>query len=206
MQGRGALKKELVACLRAGRALRVPRARTKGLGKEFVTPEVMISQRFADADDRAVPDHWEGDLIIGLNRPAIGTLVERTTRYSMLLHLSSIEGHGEKSRVKYGPPTAGHGAQAVHNAIAEQITLPQPPERSLARDQGSEMSQHAEFTVAIGIPVYFCDPQRPRQRDTNENTNGLLRRYFPNRTGLACWTANALQAVAHTLNTRPRKT
>ena len=207
VQGRGALKKELVACLRTGRALRVPRARTRGRGKGFVTPEVMISQRPASADDRAVPGHWEGDLIIGLNRSAIGTLVERTTRYAMLLHLPPMEGHGKAPRTKTGPALAGHGAQAVRDAIAQQITqLPQHLRRSLTWDQGSEMAEHAEFTVATGIPVYFCDPQSPWQRGTNENTNGLLRQYFPKGTDLTRWTADDLQAVAHTLNTRPRKT
>ena len=207
VQGRGALKRDLTACLRTGRALRVPRARATGRGKGFVTPEVMISQRPAEADDRAVPGHWEGDLIIGLNRSAIGTLVERTSRFTMLLHLPPMAGHGEKPTVKNGPPTAGHGAQAVRNAIAEQIArLPSHLRRSLAWDQGSEMAEHAEFTVATGIPVYFCDPQSPWQRATNENTNGLLRQYFPKGTDLARWTANDLDAVAHTLNTRPRKT
>ena len=207
IQGRGALKRELVACLRTGRALRVPRARTRGRGNKFVTPEVMISQRPAEADDRAVPGHWEGDLIIGLNRSAIGTLVERTTRYTMLLHLPPMEGHRTQPRTKTGPPLAGHGARAVRDAIAEQITqLPQHLRRSLAWDQGSEMAQHAQFTVETGIPVYFCDPHSPWQRGTNENTNGLLRQYFPKGTDLTRHTRQDLDAVAHTLNTRPRKT
>ena len=207
VQGRGALKRELAACLRTGRALRVPRARARGRGKGFVTPEVMISQRPADADDRAVPGHWEGDLIIGLNRSAIGTLVERATRYTMLLHLPPMEGHREQPRAKNGPPLAGHGAQAVRDAIAQQITrLPQHLRRSLAWDQGPEMAEHAQLTIATGIPVYFCDPQSPWQRGTNENTNGLLRQYFPKGTDLARWTTGDLNAVAHTLNNRPRKT
>ena len=135
IQGRGALKRELVACLRTGRALRVPRARTRQRGKKFVTPEIMISQRPAEADDRAVPGHWEGDLIIGLGRSAIGTLVERTTRFTMLLHLPRMAGHGEVPRVKNGPPLAGHGAQAVRDAIADSITtLPQQLRRSLTWD------------------------------------------------------------------------
>ena len=119
VQGRGALKRELVACLRTGRALRVPRARTRGRGKKFVTPEIMISERPAEADDRAVPGHWEGDLIMGLDRSAIGTLVERTTRFTMLLRLPPMEGHGTEPRVKNGPALAGHGAEAVRDAIAE---------------------------------------------------------------------------------------
>ena len=119
IQGRGALKRELVACLRTGRALRVPRARTRGRGTKFVTPEIMISERPAEAEDRAVPGHWEGDLILGLNRSAIGTLVERTTRFTMLLRLPPMEGHGSEPRVKNGPALAGHGAEAVREAIAE---------------------------------------------------------------------------------------
>ena len=135
IQGRGALKRELVACLRTGRALRVPRARTRQRGKRFVTPEIMISQRPPEAEDRAVPGHWEGDLIIGLNRSAIGTLVERSTRFTMLLHLPPMAGHGEQPRVHNGPPLAGHGAQAVRDAIAESITaLPQQLRRSLTWD------------------------------------------------------------------------
>jgi IS30 family transposase len=121
VQGRGALKRELVACLRTGRALRVPQARTRGRGKKFVTSEIMISERPAQADDRAVPGHWEGDLIMGLNRSAIGTLVERTTRCTMLLRLPPMEGHGTELRVKNGPPLAGHGAEAVRDAVAETI-------------------------------------------------------------------------------------
>jgi IS30 family transposase len=144
IQGRGALKRELVACLRTGRALRVPRARTRGRGKRFVTPEIMISERPAEADDRAVPGHWEGDLIMGLNRSAIGTLVERTTRFTMLLRLPPMEGHVTEPRVKNGPPLAGHGAEAVRDAVAETImTLPEQLRRSLTWDQGAEMTQHA---------------------------------------------------------------
>src|SRR6266567_7254236 len=122
VQGRGALRRELTACLRTGRTLRVPRARTRGRGKGFVRPEIMISARPAEVDDRAVPGHWEGDLIIGLNKSAIGTLVERTTRFTMLLHLPRGEGYGTTKRVKNGPPLAGHGAEAVRYAIVETIT------------------------------------------------------------------------------------
>ncbi len=121
VQGRGALKRELVACLRTGRALRVPRARTRGREKRFVTPEIMISERPTEADDRAVPGHWEGDLILGLRSSAIGTLVERTTRFTLLLHLSRMEGHGDGARIKNGPALTGHGAEAVRDAIAEAI-------------------------------------------------------------------------------------
>ena len=162
IQGRGALKRELVACLRTGRALRVPRARTRGRGKKFVTPEIMISERPAEAEDRAVPGHWEGDLIMGLNRSAIGTLVERTTRFTMLLRLPPMEGHGTEPRVKNGPPLAGHGAEAVRDAIAEQImTLPEQPRRSLTWDQGAEMAKHAQLRIDTGLAIYFCDPQSP---------------------------------------------
>jgi IS30 family transposase len=183
VQGRGALKRELVACLRTGRALRVPRARTRGRGKKFITGEVMISQRPAEVADRAVPGHWEGDLITGLNRSAIGTLVERTTRFTMLLHLPPMTGHGQQPRVKNGPALAGHGAEAVRDAIAITITittLPGQLRRSLTWDQGAEMAQHAQLRIDTGIEIYFfCDPHSPWQRGTNENTNGLLRQYFP---------------------------
>jgi len=207
IQGRGALKRELVACLRTGRALRVPRARTRGRGKKFVTPEVLISQRPAEAEDRAVPGHWEGDLILGLDRSAIGTLVERTTRFTMLLRLPPMEGHGIEPRAKNGPPLAGHGAEAVRDAIAETImTLPAQLRRSLTWDQGAEMAQHAQLRIDTGLAVYFCDPRSPWQRGTNENTNGLLRQYFPKGTNLSRHSRGDLDAVALALNTRPRKT
>jgi IS30 family transposase len=137
VQGRGALRRELTACLRTGRALRVPRARSRGRGKSFVVPEIMISERPAEAADRAVPGHWEGDLILGLGGSAIGTLVERTTRFTMLLHLPPMDGHGCGPRVKNGPALAGHGAEAVRDAIARTITsLPEQLRRSLTWDQG----------------------------------------------------------------------
>lgn len=207
VQGRGALKRELTACLRTGRALRVPRARTSGRSKGYVTPEVMISERPPEADDRAVPGHWEGDLILGLNRSAIGTLVERKTRFTMLLHLPPMEGHDEVPRQKNGPALSGHGAEAVRDAIASTITtLPTQLRKSLAWDQGTEMAQHAQLRVDTGIDVYFCDPRSPWQRGTNENTNGLLRQYFPKGTDLSKHSRDELQAVAATLNSRPRKT
>lgn len=207
VQGRGALRRELTASLRTGRALRVPRARTKGRGKKFVTPEVMISERPAEVADRAVPGHWEGDLIIGLNRSAIGTLVERTTRFTMLLRLPPMEGHGLEPRLKNGPALAGHGAAAVRNAIADQImTLPEQLRRSLTWDQGAELAQHVQLRVDTGLAIYFCDPHSPSQRGTNENTNGILRQYFPKGTDLARHSREELDAVALALNTRPRKT
>jgi len=207
VQGRGALKRELVACLRTGRALRVPRARTRGRGKKFVTPEIMISQRPAEAADRAVPGHWEGDLIIGLNRSAIGTLVERTTRFTMLLHLPPMAGHGTTPRAKNGPALAGHGAEAVRDAIASTITaLPSQLRRSLTWDQGAELAGHAQLRIDTGVEIYFCDPHSPWQRGTNENTNGLLRQYFPKGTELSRHSPGDLAAVAAALNGRPRKT
>jgi IS30 family transposase len=207
VQGRGALRRELTACLRTGRALRVPRARTKGRGKKFVTPEVMISERPAEVADRAIPGHWEGDLIIGLNKSAIGTLVERTTRFTMLLRLPPMEGHGIEPRVKNGPPLAGHGAEAVRDAIADQImVLPEQLRRSLTWDQGAELAQHAQLRIDTGMAIYFADPHSPWQRGTNENTNGLLRQYFPKGTDLARHSRDELDAVALALNTRPRKT
>lgn len=207
IQGRGALKRELTACLRTGRALRVPRARTHGRGKSFITPEILISERPAEAEDRAVPGHWEGDLIIGLNRSAIGTLVERTTRFTMLLHLPPMAGHGTGPRAKNGPALAGHGADAVRDAITGTIsTLPEQLRRSLTWDQGAEMAQHARLRIDTSLQVYFCDPHSPWQRGTNENTNGLLRQYFPKGTDLSVHGADDLAAVAAALNSRPRKT
>lgn len=205
VQGRGALRRELVACLRTGRALRVPRARTRGRGKKFVTPEILISERPAEADDRAVPGHWEGDLILGLHSSAIGTLVERTTRFTVLLHLPRMDGDGP--RVHNGPALAGHGAAAVRDAIASAITtLPQQLRRSLTWDQGAEMAQHAQLRIDTGVAIYFCDPRSPWQRGTNENTNGLLRQYFPKGTDLSRHSVSDLEAVAAALNSRPRKT
>jgi IS30 family transposase len=206
VQGRGALRRELVACLRTGRALRVPRARTRGRGKQFVTPEIMISERPAEVADRAVPGHWEGDLIIGVNSSAIGTLVERTTRFTMLLRLPRMEGHGGP-RTHNGPALAGHGAEAVRDAITASITtLPQQLQRSITWDQGAEMAQHAQLRIDTGVAIYFCDPHSPWQRGTNENTNGLLRQYFPKGTDLSRHSVSDLEAVAAALNGRPRKT
>ena len=206
VQGRGGLRRELTACLRTGRALRVPRARSQGRRKSFVSPEIMISERPAEADDRAVPGHWEGDLILGLGSSAIGTLVERTTRFTMLLHLPRLKGHGSP-RTKNGPPLAGHGAEAVRDAIAGSImSLPEQLRRSLTWDQGTEMAQHTQLRIDTGLAIYFCDPQSPWQRGTNENSNGLLRQYFPKGTDLSKHTPYDLAAVAATLNGRPRKT
>ena len=207
VQGRGALRRELTACLRTGRALRMPRARTRRPGRSFISPEIMISQRPAEVADRAVPGHWEGDLILGLGSSAIGTLVERTTRFTMLLHLPRMTGHGPEARGKNRPALAGHGAEAVRDAISRAIiALPEQLRRSLTWDQGAELAQHARLTIDAGLQVYFCDPQSPWQRGTNENTNGLLRQYFPKGTDLSAHDADDLDAVATALNTRPRKT
>src|SRR5213082_975419 len=206
VQGRGALRRELTACLRTGRALRVPRNRTSKGNRSFVTDELLISERPAEVDDRAVPGHWEGDLILGTDRSAIGTLVERSSRFTMLLHLPPIEGHNSP-RVKAGPPITGAGAGAVRNAIADTIgTLPDQLRRSLTWDQGIEMAQHVQLRLDTGLQIYFCDPRSPWQRATNENTNGLLRQYFPRGTDLARHSAEELAAVAAALNGRPRKT
>ena len=206
IQGRGALRRELTACLRTGQALRVPRARRRGRGKAFVGPEILIRKRPAEVEDRAVPGHWEGDLIIGLGSSAIGTLVERTTRFTMLLHLPRQAEHG-RLRVKNSPALAGHGAEAVRDAITSTIaTLPEQLRRSLTWDQGAEMAQHARLRIDSGLHVFFCDPRSPWQRATNENTNGLLRQYFPKGTDLSRHSARDIAAVAGTLNRRPRKT
>jgi IS30 family transposase len=207
VQGRGALRRELSACLRTGRALRVPRARTRQRCKNFITPEVMISERPAEASDRAVPGHWEGDLVLGLNSSAIGTLVERTTRFTMLLHLPPMPGHVRGGGVKNGPAMAGRGAEAVRNAIAKKIlALPEQLRKSLTWDQGAELAQHAQLRVDAGVAIYFCDPRSPWQRGSNENTNGLLRQYFPKGTDISRYSEQELDAVAATLNCRPRKT
>jgi len=202
VQGRGALARELTACLRTGRALRVPRARVGERGKGFISKQVMISQRPAEVADRAVPGHWEGDLIIGTGRSAIGTLVERTSRFTMLLHLPD-----RGPRIKNGPAVTGAGAEAVRDAITAQLGgLPEHLRRSLTWDQGAELAQHARLRIDTGLQVYFCDPQSPWQRGTNENTNGLLRQYFPKGTDLARHSPGDLAAVADALNSRPRKT
>jgi IS30 family transposase len=207
IQGRGALRRELSACLRTGRALRVPRARARQRGRQFITPELMISERPAEVADRAVPGHWEGDLIIGLNRSAIGTLVERSTRFTMLLYLPPMSGHGSSVRAKNGPALAGHGAEAVRDAITTKIAmLPEQLSKSLTWDQGAEMAQHAQLRIDTGLDIYFCDPRSPWQRGTNENTNGLLRQYFPKGTDMNRYRERELDAVAATLNARPRKT
>jgi IS30 family transposase len=191
VQGRGGLRRELAKALRTGRAMRRPRRHPDQRQSRMATPMVMISQRPPEADDRAVPGHWEGDLIVGKNhQSAIGTLVERSTRYVMLLHLP----HG------YTPA-------AVRDALVTTIqTLPEHLRRSLTWDQGSEMHYHRHFSTATDMPVYFCDPHAPWQRGSNENTNGLLRQYFPKGTDLAAHTREHLDAVAIQLNGRPRKT
>ncbi len=167
----------------------------------------MISERPAEAADRAVPGHWDGDLLIGLERSAIGTLVERTTRFTMLIHLPRAEGFGVVARTNNGPPLAGYGALAMKDALAPTMTtLPEQLRHSLTWDRGKELSAHAAFKIETGIPVFFADPRSPWQRGTNENTNGLLRQYFPKGTDLSRWNADEIEAVAATLNSRPRKT
>ncbi|WP_020660034.1 IS30 family transposase [Amycolatopsis benzoatilytica] len=191
VQGRGELRRELHRALRTGRAVRKPRRTGEARRPRFAEPMVMISERPAEAADRAVPGHWEGDLIIGKDgASAIATLVERATRYTLLV-----------------PLPHGRGADAVRDALVTAMhTLPDHLTRSLTWDQGSEMGRHREFTIATGIPVYFCDPHSPWQRGSNENTNGLLRQYFPKGTDLSLHSPEHLAAVAAELNCRPRKT
>ncbi|WP_232668800.1 IS30 family transposase [Pseudonocardia sp. TRM90224] len=207
--GRGGLSREHVACLRTGRALRMPRARTRRERRNqrgFITPETTIDRRPAEVNERVAPGHWEGDLIIGLNHSAIGTLVERTTRYTILLRLPRMEGYGTLERVKNGPALAGHGARAVADALIEAVRfLPEKLRRTLTWDRGTEMAEHIEVTDKTGLKVYFCDPHSPWQRGTNENTNGLLRQYFPKGTDMSRYGPTEIAAVANTLNTRPRK-
>ena len=189
VQGRGALRRELTSCLRTGRAIRKPRRGRNRVGR--IVDKVMISERPAEVADRAVPGHWEGDLILGKhNRSAIGTLVERKTRYTLLLHLPD-----------------GHNAEAVQKAMLEAMaTLPSHLWRSLTWDQGTEMAAHRQITIATNMQIYFCDPASPWQRGTNENTNGLLRQYFPKGTDLSVHTAEHLARVSIELNGRPRMT
>jgi IS30 family transposase len=205
--GRGALERELVACLRTGRALRVPRSRARRRASVHVTTDLMISERPVEVEDRTVAGNWEGDLIIGLNSSAIGTLVERTTRFTLLLHLPRMQGYGLGPRAHNGPALAGRGAEAVRNAIAATITaLPEQLRRTLTWDRGKELAQHAQLTIDTGLRIFFADPHSPWQRGTNENTNGLLRQYFPKGTYPARWGRDELDAVAAVLNNRPRKT
>ncbi|WP_410630044.1 IS30 family transposase [Amycolatopsis sp. cmx-4-83] len=193
VQGRGALRRELAACLRTGRALRKPQRTPDGrrVRQGKIAGMVPISERPAEAADRAVPGHWEGDLIVGKDsRSVIGTLVERSTRFCLLLHLPE-----------------GKDAAAVAEAMITTIRrLPDELCRSLAWDQGAEMAQHARITMATEMAIYFCDPHSPWQRGSNENTNGLLRQYFPKGTDLSVHTPADLANVAAELNGRPRKT
>jgi IS30 family transposase len=189
VQGRGALRKELWRALRTGRAVRRPQGRAQ-THKGKIRDMVMISQRPAEVDDRAVPGHWEGDLIMGKGKSAIGTLVERHTRYVMLFRVPK-----------------GNKAEDVRIALTDTVRkLPEHLWQSLTWDQGKEMAQHTQFTIDTGVQVYFCDPKSPWQRGSNENTNGLLRQYFPKGTDLSIHTQEDLDQAAHSLNTRPRQT
>jgi IS30 family transposase len=206
IQGRGALKRDLVACLRTGRALRVPRARSQNKPQGHVTADVVISERPSEAADRAVPGHWEGDLIIGTGRSAIGTLVERSSRSTLLVHLPRLEGWGENPPVKNGPSLGGYGAAAMNTALTVSMTkLPEQLRKTITWDRGKELSGHAQFALDTGTKVFFADPHSPWQRPTNENTNGLLRQYFPKGTDLSRWSSKDLEAVALAINNRPRK-
>ena len=191
VQSRGALRKELHACLRTGRAMRRAKAYTKrGVGQGQIRNMVMISERPAEVADRAVPGHWEGDLLFGKKMTSIGTLVERHSRYVILLKLPN-----------------GHGAPAVRAAMTKRIlTLPAQLRRSITWDQGKEMAEHVQFTIDTGVQIYFCDPKSPWQRGSNENTNGLLRQYLPRSADLSQCTQRELDAIARSLNTRPRQT
>ncbi len=187
-------------------ALRVPRARTSRGNRSFVTDELLISERPAEVADRAVPGHWEGDLILGTGRSAIGTLVERSSRFTMLLYLPPLAADDSQG-TESGSARTDAGAAAVRDAIAESITtLPEQLRRSLTWDQGIEMAQHVQLRLDTGLQIYFCDPRSPWQRGTNENTNGQLRQYFPKGTDLTRHDADDLTAVAEALNSRPRKT
>src|SRR5216684_7993096 len=188
VQGRGALRRELAVCLRTGRALRKPR---RGERRGRIPGMVNISERPAEVEDRAVPGHWEGDLIVGKNgRSAIGTLVERSTRYLILLHL----------------PNGGSAAEVEKVMTTATQRLPETLWKTLTWDQGNEMRNHANISVSTGLDIYFCDPGSPWQRGSNENTNGLLRQYFPKGTDLKVHQPEYLEFVSAEMNTRPRKT
>jgi IS30 family transposase len=190
VQGRGALKHELTQCLRTHRAIRRPTKKRAPTGKGQIRNPVMISERPAEAEDRAVPGHWEGDLLMGKRMTAIGTLVERWSRYVMLFQLPD-----------------GNTAESVRTGLAVTIQrLPEHLWQSLTWDQGKEMAEHAQFSVDTGIQIYFCDPKSPWQRGSNENTNGLLRQYFPKTTDMAALTQDQLDRAAYSLNSRPRQT
>jgi IS30 family transposase len=191
IQARGALRKELTACLRTGRAQRRPHMRTEYTGAGRLQNMVLISERPPEAADRALPGHWEGDLIIGKGgRSAIGTLVERSSRYVVLLHLPN-----------------GRTAQDVRVALTRTVSkIPSELRRTLTWDQGKEMADHVRFSTDTKMDVFFCDPHSPWQRGSNENTNGLLRQYFPRTSDLSLHSAAHLNAVARQLNNRPRQT
>ena len=200
IEGRGGLERQLVTCLRTGRALRVPRGRKRQKAWAHVTPESLLSERPVEVEDRAEAGHWEGDLIIGLKRSAIGTVVERTSRFTLLVHLPREEGFGVVPPTKNGAPLAGYGAKSMRRAlVATMSALPEGLRRSLTWDRGKELSDHLAFIEEIGTPVFFADAQSPWQRGTNENTNGLLRNYFPKGTDLSRWNAEELLIVADTL-------
>jgi len=190
VQSRGALRKELFHYLRSGRATRRSLGHSVMNGQGQLRGTVNISERPAEANDRAVPGHWEGDLIFGKRMSAVATLVERKSRFVMLIGLPN-----------------GHTADVVADALAAKIVeLPAQLRRSITWDQGKEMAEHARFSVETGVPVYFCDPRSPWQRGSNENTNGLLRQYFPRRSDLNLHSQADLDAVAAELNDRPRQT
>jgi IS30 family transposase len=190
VQSRGALRRELQRCLRTGRAMRSPRGKRLPQGRGQLRDVVLISERPAQAEDRAVPGHWEGDLLLGKRPSAVVTLVERSSRYLTLVALPE-----------------GYKAEQVRPALAAAVTrLPEQLRRSLTWDQGKEMAEHTKFTVDTGVAVYFCDPRSPWQRGSNENTNGLLRQYLPRGADLGQLDQVALDAIAAELNGRPRQT
>ncbi|SJN10378.1 Mobile element protein [Leucobacter sp. 7(1)] len=192
--------------LRRGRTKRMPRARTRQQAWAHVTEDTVLSKRPEEATDRKTAGHWEGDLIIGLKRSAIATLVDRTTRFAMLVHLPRQAGYGIIPPRKNGPALAGYGAITTKNALTATFsTLPAALRRSLTWDRGKELSAHRLLTTEIGLPVYFADPKSPWQRGSNEHLNGLLRQYFPKGTDLSRWSAAEITAVADAINNRPRE-
>ncbi|WP_187270810.1 IS30 family transposase [Lacisediminihabitans profunda] len=202
---RGGLSREQSWHLRRGHTKRMPRARTRQQAWAHVTDATTLKKRPSEAEDRNVAGHWEGDLIIGLNRSAIATLIDRTTRFAMLVHLPRQAGYGLVKPTKNGPALAGYGAVTMKNALVATFEeLPSGLRRSLTWDRGKEMSAHALLTKEIGLPVYFADAKSPWQRGSNEHLNGLLRQYFPKGTDLSRWSTSEIQAIADTINNRPR--
>ncbi|GHD09092.1 IS30 family transposase [Zhihengliuella salsuginis] len=205
VESRGGLERRQSWHLRRGRTKRMPRARTRQQTWAHVTEDTVLDKRPKEVEDRKIAGHWEGDLIIGLKRSAIATLIERTTRYAILVHLPRQPGYGVLAPKKNGPALAGYGALTMKDALIKSMSsLPAALRRSLTWDRGKELSAHALFTEETTVPVYFADAKSPWQRGSNEHLNGLIRQYFPKGTNLSRWSAVEIAAIATAINNRPR--